>query len=243
VLHSESSSAHQAREQYGWDTLADREGFVVAYPDSAGGTWNVSPTCCGPSHDQGTNDVGFLHQLVSAIGKSDFIGRSRVYAVGFSTGATLAYSWACSLPGELAGIGAVAGSLVIGCPILAPITLAVVHGSNDHIVPIGGGADPRAGTALQHHPLEATLTLFRTLDRCPDQPSTTTGPPVSQRSWSCVAGNSVSVAIIDQAGHQWPGATPPAEGAQPPTLAVDQPSTALNATDWLWTHLRDARSH
>lgn len=132
-------------------------------------------------------------------------------------------------------------SYAVNCPIITPITVAAVHGSNDHTVPIGGGPDPRAGNALQQHPLEATLTLFRNLDKCPDQP-TTNGPPGAQRSWTCLATNNVSVAIIDQAGHQWPGATPPAEGTQPPTLAIDQPSTALNATDWLWTHLRDARS-
>jgi len=206
VLHGESGSAKQARDDYGWNALADRDGFVVAYPESVGNTWNLSPNCCGQAHADHLNDLGFLHQLVSAIGKADLIARNRVFAVGFSDGATLAYTWACSLPGELAGIGPVAGSLAIDCPIVAPVSLAVVRGSADHTVLLTSTSrspDPSATSAIEvppgrgEHPdlsMEATLTLFRTLDSCPADPETTTVLPVIQRSWTCVASRTVSAA-------------------------------------------------
>jgi polyhydroxybutyrate depolymerase len=104
------------------------------------------------------NDVGYLNELVSLLSKADYIDRSRVYAVGFSIGAAMVYSWECAQPQQLAGIGPVGGALQIGCPILPPITVAVVHGGADTALPVGGGliclgpggsrADRRGGAGL-----------------------------------------------------------------------------------------------
>ena len=68
----------------------------------------------------------------------------------------------------------------------------------------------------------------------------TTGPPVEQRYWTCPGGRSVSVALVDGAGHQWPGAPPLGPVAR--AVGLDEPSPALNATDWLWAHLRTAHT-
>lgn len=242
VLHGETGSAAQAKSDYGWDALADREGFVVAYPAAENPTWNAGPTCCYPN-SAGVNDVGYLNELVSRLTKEDYVDRARVYAVGFSTGAAMVYSWGCAQPQQLAGIGPVAGALQIGCQILPPVTVAVVHGAADAVVPVGGGVGPRGFSGLQNPPLEQTLGIFRGIDKCPDQPTTTTGPPVEQRSWSCTAGRTVSVAIINGGGHQWPGAASPSgTGGQALGSGPDQPATSFNATDWLWEHLRNGRS-
>lgn len=246
VLHGEAGSAAQAKADYGWDALADREGFVVAYPDAVNHNWNAGPTCCYPN-SEGVNDVGYLNELVSQLSKDDYVDRARVYAVGFSGGAAMVYSWECAQPQQLAGIGPVAGALQIGCPILPPISVAAIHGAADNVVPVGGGAGPRGPAAfggLANPPLEQTLATFRGIDKCPDQPTATTGPPVVQRSWTCTAGRSVSVAIIDGAGHQWPGSSAAGAvgGAQTLGSGPDQPSQALNAADWIWQHLRTSRS-
>jgi polyhydroxybutyrate depolymerase len=238
VLQGETGSAAQAQSDYGWTALADREGFVVAYPDAEAKTWNAGPTCCFPL-SAGVNDVGYLNQLVSDVTKADKVDRARIFGIGFSTGASMVYSWECSQPGLLAGIGVVGGSLLIDCDIRPPVSVAAVHGTADTYFPMAGGVGAHAPKGLPaSRPLEGTIALFRNVDKCPEQPATSTGPPVAQRSWSCVVGRTVSVAVIDGAGHQWPGASQPAAGA----LAADQPSTALNATDWLWSHLRDSRS-
>lgn len=133
--------------------------------------------------------------------------------------------------------------LLIDCPVLPPITVAAIHGGADSYFPVTGGKSLHGPPGLPPgRPLEQTLALFRGIDRCPGGPTLTTGPPVAQRSWSCLADHSVSVAVIDGAGHQWPGAVPPDStvhmlGAGAPVL-----SAAVNATDWLWAHLRASRS-
>ena len=47
VLHGGYGSGGQAEQAYGWDALADRHCFLVAYPDGVGRSWNAG-WCCGP---------------------------------------------------------------------------------------------------------------------------------------------------------------------------------------------------
>jgi polyhydroxybutyrate depolymerase len=240
VLHGAFGTGRRAEHDYGWDAVADRDGVVVAYPDGLARAWNVGPTCCGRPHTLGVDDVGYLHQLLDGLAATDGIDRHRVYAVGISNGGMLAYAWACGRPGELAGIGPVAGSLLADCAHPAPVTVAAVHGTADENVPVAGGIGPRGISGVDEPPLEGTLARFRSADGCPPAPVSTTGPPVEQRTWSCAGGATVSIALVDGAGHQWPGAPPLGPGAR--AAGLDEPSTALDATEWLWAHLRTAHT-
>src|SRR5688572_25330597 len=47
MLHGGFGTARQAESAYGWNALADREGFAVAYPDGLDRVWNVGGGCCG----------------------------------------------------------------------------------------------------------------------------------------------------------------------------------------------------
>ena len=56
VLHGAFSTAREMEDWTGWSTLADREGFVVAYPEGGWGIlgflqhWNAGH-CCGKAAD------------------------------------------------------------------------------------------------------------------------------------------------------------------------------------------------
>ncbi|HVT78743.1 MAG TPA: PHB depolymerase family esterase, partial [Acidimicrobiales bacterium] len=135
MLHCGYGSAKQAEQSYHWDDEATREGFVVAYPTGDRASWNVG-RCCGSAQRNNVDDVGFLHALVSHLEKTDDVDPKRIYAVGMSNGAMMTYTWACRDPGELAGIGPVAGSLLTDCPNPHPITVVAIHGTADENVPI-----------------------------------------------------------------------------------------------------------
>jgi len=104
VLHGGFGSAGQAEQAYGWDELADRHRFVVAYPDGVGRSWNAG-WCCGPAHLHDVDDVGFVGELVADISAGESVDPRRVFAAGVSNGAMLAYRIACESPGLLAAIG------------------------------------------------------------------------------------------------------------------------------------------
>ena len=57
VLHGGYGSGSQAERSYHWDALADRQGFVVAYPDGIGRSWNAGGICCGPALRDNVDDV------------------------------------------------------------------------------------------------------------------------------------------------------------------------------------------
>jgi polyhydroxybutyrate depolymerase len=238
MLHGGFGNGAQAERDYGWDAEASREGFVVAYPDGIRASWNVG-RCCGPAMTRGIDDVGFLHALVTQLEKADGVDPNRVYAVGMSNGAMMTYTWACDDPGELAGIGPVAGSLLTDCPKPHPLTVVAIHGTDDQNVPINGGVGPKGTTGVDNPSLAQTLAPFLAADGCPRNPQVSRAPPLTTSVWSCAGGRSVTTRIVDGAGHQWPGSRAPSAVGRT-VLGLDPPSTAFDATDFLWQHLRSA---
>lgn len=225
VLHGAGGSGTQVEADLGWDALADRSGFVVAYPDGLDGTWNGGD-CCGQARSRGVDDVGFLAALAGRIAAEDRTDPRRVYAVGFSNGAILAYAWACGRPGELAGIGPVAGAVLVPCPAPAPLTVVAVHGSADDRVPFGGGAG--AGGA-QYPTVDGSLAPFLAADGCSPAPVLTDDPPATVGTWTCTSGFRVVRDVIAEGGHAWPGAGPEAGASDTP----------LDATGFLWARLTE----
>lgn len=226
VLHGSSGSGQAMQAQLGWDRLAERDGLVVAYPDGIGRTWNAG-RCCGRASTSGVDDVGYLDALRRLLVASDHVDPARVYAVGFSNGAMMAYTWACGRPGTLAGIGAVAGSLVTDCPRPAPVSVVAITGTADKSVPIEGRADHGWPG------LDASLAPFLAADGCPPAPAVTTTGAVQTRAWTCADGRSVTRTVIGGLTHAWPGSATPSAGTT---------TNPGDATGFVWSRLREARA-
>jgi polyhydroxybutyrate depolymerase len=234
VLHGAFGSAEATRAATGWDALADREGFLVAYPSGSGRTWNAG-LCCGPAHARNVDDVDFLHRLVERLVEAEGVDRHRVYAVGMSNGAMMAYAWACQRPDDLAGIGPVAGALVSECAPSSPVNVVALHGTADRNVPIAGGIGPRSVTRYDYPSLANTLSPFLAADKCTPAPRRNDRGPLHISTFNCVGGAGVTVAVVDGLGHEWPGA----KHADPVRkLLQDKVAPPLDATAFLWSHLR-----
>ncbi|MCE3556303.1 hypothetical protein LWC33_33285 [Pseudonocardia sp. RS11V-5] len=216
-MHGAGGTATGMRELTGWDDLAEREGVVVAYPQGLDRTWNAG-TCCGSSASRGVDDVGYLHDLAAALAAREGTDPRRAYAVGFSNGAMLSYAWACTHPGDLAGIGPVAGALTVPCPAPAPVRVGAVAGTADPRVPIGG----RPGRAS----LDATLAPFLAAASCADPTTAVTGPATVTR-WTCAGGRTVVQDVLAGRDHSW--ATPDSGAG-----ATLDPG---DATGWVWAQL------
>ncbi|MCF7553222.1 PHB depolymerase family esterase [Pseudonocardia sp. WMMC193] len=188
VLHGSGGTA-QEMQGLGFDPLAARDGVVTAYPQGLDGTWNAGG-CCGSAVRNGVDDVGYLTALVADLVAQDGVDPHRVYAVGFSNGAMMSYTWACA-GGALAGIGPVAGALTGPCPRPAPVSVVALAGTADDRVRIEGRPD--RGWAS----LDATLAPF--VAGC-DAPVTRT----AITSWACPGGRTVTREILDGQGHSWP---------------------------------------
>lgn len=92
-------------------------GFVYVAPDglkdsNGKGYWNASEFCCDFDNSQ-VNDVEFIKKLIESIKSSDQIGRidtDKIYLIGYSNGAFLASTIACSNEINIAGIVTISGT-------------------------------------------------------------------------------------------------------------------------------------
>ena len=212
-------------EATGFDRAADAGGFIVAYPDGVNNTWNAG-YCCLVRATSGPDDVAFLGRLIDDVESARKVDAARVFATGVSAGGMMAYRLACAMADRIAGVGSVAGAMILDdCHPSRPVSVIEIHGTDDGEVPYDGGHT--AGGATQDSPpTPAVAQRWAELDNCPGQPAAQTQPPVSVSTWSgCASGTGVKLITIDGGGHTWF-----ANGLGPVAGAVD-------ATGEIWSFL------
>ncbi|MGH9183621.1 MAG: extracellular catalytic domain type 1 short-chain-length polyhydroxyalkanoate depolymerase [Acidimicrobiales bacterium] len=226
ALHGAGNSA----ESMVGTTLFDREaqagGFIVAYPEGVQQSWNAG-FCCAGAFASGVDDVAFLNRFLDRLEADYPIDPARVYVVGVSAGAMMAYRFACEQADRVAGVGSVAGSMPLeGCRPLRPVSAIEIHGTDDPLVPYGGGpvAPPEAVASEPVPPTPEVARRWADLDGCSGDPTTQSEGPVTTATWTeCSAGTAVRLVSVEGGGHVWfaPGLGP-ANGA-------------IDATNQIWS--------
>lgn len=205
-----------------WMDVADREGFIVAYPQGAhrasmlgGWHWN---DCRGDVPDDATaDDVLFIRDLIDWMSSEYPIDRQRVYATGISNGGMMSLRLAVELSDRIAAVGAVAACMAAvpdcGDPV-HPISILLMNGTEDELVPFGGGPvlsdrNPR-GTVVS---TDSTLSFWRGFLQIDSEPvvrhlpdeNTADGSTVTELVWAGgLEGTEVVLYRIDGGGHTEP---------------------------------------
>ncbi len=224
MLHGGFGSAAQAESAYGWDELADRAGFVVAYPDGDGAAWNAG-SCCGSPAKKDVDDVAFITAVVTTLQAEFGIAPERTFATGMSNGAMMAYRLACDTD-VFAAIAPVSGTIVTACDDPHPASVLHIHGLQDERVRYDGETGSGA-TRVDGVAVEDAIALWRTADGCAE-PTVTEAAPVTTSTALCSDDREVTLITIADAGHQWPGA----QGTR--VADPDAVSTAIDATEVIW---------
>ncbi len=226
-FHGASGDARSHQRYVGMDRLADREGFVVVYPNGTGPfpdqllTWNAG-ACCGPAQVDGVDDVGFVGALLDEVSRRLAVDPARVYATGLSNGAMLTYRLAAEAPERFAAIAPVAGAMALATfAPRTPISILHIHSVDDPLTRYTGGLGPPftpGETRAMHAPVAETLARWRGLMGCPARPITAAergGPARSAAAretatrlrWSpCRRGTEIVHWRLTGVGHIWPGA-------------------------------------
>ncbi len=248
MLHGAFSTADDIEKWSGFSDLADREGFVVAYPNGIGlfgflQHWNAGH-CCGRAQADSVDDVGFLNYVIRDISGRLHIDPGRIYVVGHSNGGMLAYYYATREPGRVAGIGVVAGSIGsskseheppsrVGPPEKA-VPLIAVHGRDDENVPFEGGSGLRSGKQRYVAVLDSVESWARHAG-CERAPEVWEDPEGGQRimTWRDGEDNALAILhILDGWGHVWPGTSFTRR------LPEDHPLRPFEASRIIWDFLR-----
>lgn len=106
VPHGYTMSGEEMFGITGYDKIADREGFVVAYPDGAGANpWNVGAGICGAGAlVNGTgDDQSFIDAMLEFVAADQCLDASHVFITGFSMGGYFSNESACMNPKIRAG--------------------------------------------------------------------------------------------------------------------------------------------
>jgi polyhydroxybutyrate depolymerase len=234
LLHGGGGGGRQAARSYGMNAIADREGFLVAYPNGTGRrtdillTWNAG-NCCGPAQDQHVDDVAFLRAMVERIDRDFSVDRTRVFATGMSNGGMMAHRLGCEAADLFAAIAPVSGALNIPCKPSDAVAVLMIHGTADQHVPFEGGVGPRSLDPRVDQPVSHAVDVWRRANACTQDSVPQRTGSVTHETWSlCRDGADVSLFTIHGGGHAWPG------GLTPRRRGADTPSSALSASEEIW---------
>jgi polyhydroxybutyrate depolymerase len=228
------------------DRVADRERFLVVYPNGTGVwrdrllTWNAGDGCCGFALTNAINDVGFASTVISDLEGRIGIDRQRVYATGHSNGAIFAHRLAAERSGIFAAVVAVAGALDLKSFVpTRSVPVMQIHSVHDRrALYTGGLGPPFPGTNIrvQHQSVEEGLNRWISANACSPRADTAAvksdfGQTATLLVWrGCRDGAEVAHWKLTGSGHGWPGESPPPGGE-----AISGPQTRLiRAADEVW---------
>ncbi len=218
-LHGGGGHANGVDEQSGWGALADREGFVLAYPEGIGKSWNDGRADTpSASVKENVDDVGFLAALIEDVAKRAPIDPRRVYVNGISNGAFMSARFACERAGMIAAIGLVAGTIgpdvLASCKPARALSVIAFSGTMDPIVPYDGGF-VRLGISVRGKAVsfKDATRLWTELAACTSPPEQRVLPDADADdgstarldAYACASGAAVHAYTILGGGHTWPG--------------------------------------
>jgi polyhydroxybutyrate depolymerase len=217
-FHGLNSNSKQEENLTGMSSKADREGFIVVYPDGINSTWFT-----GPGAD-GQRDRQFIRDLIASLESQYSIDPKRIYATGISNGGGMTDRVACNLADVVAAIAPDSGAYNFwqDCNLSRPVPVLAFHGLDDQLVPYEGGT-PK----IMEPPIEEWAAAWAARNGCSSTPAITTPvDTVTLRMWSgCQNNADVILYTLANHGHSWPGSA-----IMPKSIT----SQAVNATDLMW---------
>lgn len=206
----------------GMNAVAEREGFLVAYPDAVNSDW------FGPQ-----DNIRFIDRLLQDVSSQYSINDAKVYAAGFSQGGMMTYLLSVERPYTFAAIASVGGPRPLAAADVylppsipavpsRPFPLLHIHGTGDPIVPYNGGVSTVGALTLNFPPAQRLLhdyVLNNHGDTTPivtDLPNANTTDGTTVQKWSYNVGSYIDTAgvarpaevlhyRIQNGGHNWPG--------------------------------------
>lgn len=226
----------------GIQELAADERFFVLCPSGVDRHWNDGREIDRwQAHAERIDDVGFLVSLVEMMVKVRPVDPERVYVTGMSNGGKMSFRLACETQGVFAAGAAVIASLPtdLRCEPAGPISIMIMNGTEDPLVPWEGGQVNAFGQPLGGiHSTPDTVAFWIDHNQCDPRPErtrfedreTSDGSRVSIERYSgCSRGELVEIVTVYGGGHTWPG------GIQYlPEFLIGRTNRDVHAGDLIW---------
>ncbi|MBE1486026.1 extracellular catalytic domain type 1 short-chain-length polyhydroxyalkanoate depolymerase [Plantactinospora soyae] len=192
ALHGTGQSVEGLGSTSGLNALADKEGFLVAYPQALNQEFSRLA-------EQG-DDVNLVRAIVDQLVRTWSVDPARVYATGFSSGAELTYSLGVEAAEVFAAIAPVSGAFT-GGPAASdpnykpsrPVSMITFIGRNDR-----NSSRMYGGLARWQRNLGCEVGKPVWVDQA---------RTVNRTASNCSDGSEVVDYTVNGMGHAWPAAT------------------------------------
>jgi len=199
---------------------ADKRGVVLVFPEGIDKHW-----CDGRTEipkKKSYDDVGFISKIIDTMVKNYGIDFKRVYATGISNGGFMSVRLSMDLSEKIAAVAPVAAQLPKALKEKTPkrpISIMIVNGTKDPLVPFDGGHIRLFRFGRSHGEIlstAATVEHFRRHNGCGNVPvksklydrDPNDGTAVEVEKYTgCRDGTEVMLVKVIGGGHTWPGGT------------------------------------
>jgi polyhydroxybutyrate depolymerase len=230
VMHGAGGTGAGTESFTGFDPLADRENFIVVYPNGVSNAWNDARP--GDPRISPVDDVQFLDGIISFMEQNLNIDPLRVYAAGYSMGGMMSYRVGCELPNRFAAVASVASTmpayLISNCTNTPPIPVVVFQGTDDPIIPWGGTPNAYLSAAQ-------TIGFWGDHNTCTGAVIIETLPDTAPEDFTLVMRQRITDCPADMVlygvyfgGHTWPGHPINAN------IQLGQTTLDIDATELIW---------
>ena len=252
VIHGAFDTAGGMEKFSGFSDLADRERFIVMYPNGMGilgffQHWNAGH-CCGKAAADNVDDVGFVADAIEDIRARLKIDPERIYMVGFSNGGMLAYRFAAERGDILAAVAPLAASIGgrpseeepewrIPDPV-RPLSVISLHGLADDDITYEGGISRHRGGTQTFWSVEKSIQFWVEHNGCNSRAAESDlyNGSVHLKSWGvCRNDTEVALYLIKNWDHRWPGKFFTAK------LEDDDPLKNFDAAEIIWDFFKSKR--
>ncbi|MFY7951159.1 MAG: alpha/beta hydrolase family esterase, partial [Armatimonadaceae bacterium] len=183
VLHGGQGNADAMRRRTGFDALARKEGFLVAYAEGtrfgAEGlsqyAWNTGYLLRRQVRD--SDDIAYFDTLIERLIREHGADPKRIYMTGGSNGGMMTYVYAVKRPEKLAAAAPMVASMFSFDSVpKTPLPILIINGAKDDEVPIGGGMSKnpivRRAQAEPFKPLDDVVQFWVKANQADSKPTT-----------------------------------------------------------------------
>ena len=242
VFHGGGGTAEQVMNHTKFSKLADKENFIVVYPNAIEKNWNDGRI--GDKLPMDRDDVKFISALLDTLIANYKINTKRIFSTGISNGGFFSFYLALKLSSRLLAIAPVTANipenLKDSWKTDKPISVLLINGTKDPLVKFDGGPvgfkDDETGRGVS---LSTSWTVKILTENNTCQTSTKTEEiddkedddckAEKETYYKCADGTKVILVTIKGGGHTWPGAS-----QYLPKIIVGNVCKDFKATEMIW---------
>tara|TARA_B100002051_G_scaffold235045_1_gene235255 strand:+ start:2713 stop:3621 length:909 start_codon:yes stop_codon:yes gene_type:complete len=220
AIHGYTSSAKTLMGYSGINQVADKEGFLVAYPQGTKDSRDNNFFNVGYEFhsDSKVNDVNFIREIVFNLTKDYKLNSKRVFATGMSNGGDMSYLLACTSSDLFTAVAPVAGVMMKdtleNCNPVKKIPIFEIHGTKDSISKFEGDMNNEDKWGA-YYDLPSTIEFWVNKHALSEKETiqlknknTEDGTTITfERYWSDESQREVWFYIVNDGNHTWPGMT------------------------------------